>query len=238
LGALLLLIVWISEWRRKQVLRKEDEERRRFILQTLTHELRTPAATLKLGVEEFRRDYDSLPERLQSGFLRMCDEVQRLNRIISASTQYLTSQAGERAWRPNPQPVESVNDFFRSLVENYDGRVEFLPLPSDRSFALDSYWLGMCVKNLIENALQHGKAPVQLSLVLSESGLEISVKDAGFFPVEKFKRMLLPFQRSEGSVGLGLGLTIVRKVTTLIGGEFSFSPAPTTMTILLKGSAT
>lgn len=66
-----LAIGWgISQWNGK----RREMKSRMLVLQILTHELRTPIASLGLTVEGFRRQFEALPESLYDEFRRLCED--------------------------------------------------------------------------------------------------------------------------------------------------------------------
>lgn len=221
LAALCLWLVF-RELRRKHA----EEEKKRFALQTLTHELRTPLSSLVLEAEEAMDHYDRLSPAVQRVVMGMCSDIQRLTRLAEASRQYLTSHAGEALISLKPQSLP-VNEYLASVLEPYEGRIELAPLAAERSFTLDPYWTALCLKNLVENALQHGEPPVRVRAELVGRRLEIAVEDAGTGPVAPLKRLAKPFVKGDASAGLGLGLAIVRKVVKAMRAEIELATGPT-----------
>jgi signal transduction histidine kinase len=219
---------------------RREQADRLFILQMLTHELRTPATAIRLSVEAFRRDFDALPDESQKAFLRICEELQRLDRVVDASRSYL--KAGQasggagagagvgasivKSRGREPAPPVSANQLLERIVEPYFGRVAFRPLVPDLTLSVDRYWIELCVKNLIENALLHGSPPVSVRLSQEDGDLRIAVGDGGPGP-----------SRLSQSAGMGLGLTLVRKVVAEMDGKLEFASAPTTFSIRLRGQA-
>lgn len=83
-----LAIGWgISQWNGK----RREMRSRMLVLQILTHELRTPIASLGLTVEGFRRQFEALPESLYDEFRRLCEDSRRLRQLAEASKDYLQS---------------------------------------------------------------------------------------------------------------------------------------------------
>ena len=210
---------------------KEEAARKLFTLQMLTHELRTPATSLRLSLETLRREFDELPQASQTAFLQMCEELQRLDRIVEASRDYLSShRPGGFLDKPAGNPV-SANSLVESILEPYAGQIAFRPLASDRQVRLERYWLGLCLKNLVDNAFAHGQAPVTVSLAGEQDQLVITVEDAGRAPVASLDEITVPFARSAKSQGLGLGLAVVQKVVRAMNGDLSLKTAPTAFSI-------
>lgn len=202
---------------------RRDREARLFVLQMLAHELRTPAATLKFSVEAFRRHFDALPPDLQSEFLRWADEVQRLNRLVEASGQYLKShrKAGVSF---RYVEVPSLNDFVAEILADYDEGIEIQLLARDRVLRVDPYWMKVCLLNLVENARKHGRPPVSVRCRETSGGVAIDVVDQG----------TLHAVDSGAERGLGLGLLIVKRLVEAMRGKLEVREAPTTFSLYLR----
>jgi len=226
------VLVWISI--RKFVQQKLEEERKRFALQTLTHELRTPLASLVVSSEEIMDRFDSIPSRLQGSMLRMCDDVQRLHRLAEVSKHYLGSEGDGSLIQFDFKTVPSVSALLRAVLEPFEGKVDVDLRNCDGPFTLDAYWVGVCVKNLLENALSHGQSPVRFIAEVRSSVLEISVQDAGICFKPDLGAMAQPFVKGSTSRGLGLGLSIVRKVSDTMNADLSFAANPTTFSLRIR----
>ncbi len=219
-------------WERQQL-----QEKHSFLIQTLTHELRTPATSLQLVVDSFRRDYDDLPDSSQVAFLRMSQELQKLKRVIHASQQYLQSNLNDDTVSLQKQLVPSLHRFVSDRVseweEEYDASVEVVLEGDDAAFLLDRYWFKLCLHNLLSNALCHGQAPLKVFLQCDESRAKVSVQDQGSAPL-RLNEVLQPFYKGEESVGLGLGLGIVEHLVREMGGSLTLTTQPTTFVIQLE----
>jgi signal transduction histidine kinase len=199
---------------------------RAFMLQVLTHELRTPAAGLRLTIETFRGRYGALPDDLQDAFLCLCDDVQRLSRVINASKSYLLASGKSGSVALAAQKIESVNDFVAQVLEPHGTGVELAPLAVDCAARTDPYWLGVCISNLAQNAQKHGRGRVQVRLERDGSQLAIAVADEGRLTSRRLRA------RSHGGMGLGLGIT--RTLIARLGGRLIVTPNPTTFTLQLE----
>ena len=93
-----------------------------LILQILTHELRTPIASLSLTVEGFRREFEKLPESVYDEFRRLCEDSRRLRQLAEASKDYLQSDNKPLA----TEWVPSVKEWLEFKVEEeFHGKIEF-----------------------------------------------------------------------------------------------------------------
>lgn len=231
---LLINIFWLVF---QQIQRKIAEHKdRTFILRTLTHELRTPVAGLQMGIEPLRKYFDLLPEDGQICFLRMADSVRRLKRVIEASSQYLYSESGSRGMLFNFVRYDSICAVLEDVLEQNMSKINFFPPPVDCSFILDVYWFTVCVRNLVDNALTHGKAPVEVRAVVQDGVLSITVSDQGMIPKKELLRYLRPFARHYSHENLGLGLSLVRTIVEQMGGGFEVKACPTAMIIRLENA--
>jgi|GEM_PF-967169 len=234
LGSLLLLGLNLFRMMVQEIRRRVREQRDRlFILQTLTHELRTPVSSMKLSLEPMREDFEELPKNSQRAFLRMTEGLSRLKRVIEASTQYLKAdgESGEIAFAKERVELRFWLECFMEDYQLSEERTVMCSLPEEVHLEIDPYWLEMCVQNLLDNAFTHGKQPVRLSLSREKNWIRITVQDEGDLNTEDFSQFLNPFSRESEAEGLGLGLTLVHRVTHQMGGELRLEGNPTRISL-------
>lgn len=233
-----VIIVFLVVWQifTKLKAQKFEDDKRRLALQVLTHEFRTPITSLLLSMENINRHIDKLDDNLQEDFLRMSSDIYRLQRLTEMSRNYLKSDNQKQLVGINKQVTPSVNLFIESVLEPYFEKVELELLAEDREFCLDEYWLGICLKNLVENALFHGSDPVKVKVSINKDRLSIDVSDAGNCSFDSLDQLTKPFVKGNKSSGTGLGLNIVKNVVEAMGGSLSFNKQPTTFSIGLKGA--
>lgn len=174
--------------------------------------------------------YDSIPTLAQNIFLRMSDDIRRLQRLAEQSRQYLNSERGKKDRGIvvlSSKKIPSVNDYMMDVLAPFKDQIEVALVDSDREFALDPYWFSVCVKNLVENALFHGKKPVGVNVSFEGETLVLAVWDRG-----QWSRVGAPLPGSP-SQGLGLGLEIVKRVAATMKAELTFTGDPTTVTLRL-----
>ncbi|AUI88220.1 histidine kinase [Vibrio azureus] len=218
---ILLVIGWsVYRWNSK----REELRSRMLVLQILTHELRTPIASLSLTVEGFRREFEHLPENLYEEFRRLCEDTRRLRQLAEASKDYLQSdnQMLATEW------VQSVEEWLEYKIEEEFSGVVTLNINHDVAAKVNVYWLGTCIDNLLKNAIKYGVAPVELHIQTSVEKLIIQVKDAGNLTEKDWQNLRKPFVSANG---LGLGLTIVESMVGRMGGKMHLAGPPTTFTL-------
>lgn len=221
-AALVVVLALSYAWWQRRGIR----HRQKFILQMLTHELRTPIANLGNIVESFRHDFDALPDSAQTGFGRLADGVQRMRQLADASRHYL-SGAGAGDVLEVPTAV-LLSEWLQAVSERRDD-LRFC-LEQDVRIMLPLYWTSLCLDNLLDNARRYGKAPIRLSAVWRQGWLRLTVSDAGMLACYS-----LPQMHGAGSSGsgMGLGLAIVRRVMRRLKGKVRLSGPPTTFTLEL-----
>nr|WP_246201184.1 sensor histidine kinase VxrA [Vibrio ziniensis] len=215
---ILLVIGWsIYRWNSK----RQEMKSRMLVLQILTHELRTPIASLSLTVEGFRREFEHLPNSLYDEFRRLCEDSRRLRQLAEASKDYLQSDNKPLAtdWVP------SVQEWLQFKVEEeFNNQIDLI-INDDIAAKLNVYWLGTCIDNLIRNAVKYGVAPVTLEVITKSDSVTIKVTDQGTLTNKDWRHLRKPFVSKSG---LGLGLTIVESMVDRMGGKMTLIGPPTT----------
>jgi signal transduction histidine kinase len=229
-SAATISVLWLRERARARTDRIE-------ILRLLTHELRTPATSLRLDIEPMRAAYDDLPPDVQEPFLRVSDAVERLHRVIHRSARYLALFETPSAARDRLLRVEehdSIGDLLAGLAEEWPegASVELVARSPDRAIRTDADWLGLILRNLVENAVRHGHPPIVVSWATDAGELVLRIADGGSMPGFSL-RDVAPFRRHERSNGLGLGLSLVLRGTEVLGGRLAHEASPTVFELRL-----
>jgi signal transduction histidine kinase len=84
----------------------------------------------------------------------------------------------------------------------------------------DPRLLRRMVRNLLENAKRHGVPPVRVMVACAGARVTLDVADAGTgVPASERERVFTPFHRLGQGKGAGLGLSLVRQIARLHGGD-------------------
>ncbi len=190
------------------------EEDRALLLAGVSHDLRTPLARLRLGIEMSATD-----DAMRAGMVADIDEM---DRIIG---QFLAFARGEDS---APMVETSLDEVVQTAVARYVAAgkdVRFAPGAS-RTLPLRPTAISRVVTNLVDNALAYGAPPVEVTTSLSEDAacLEVADRGAGIAPAD-VERLKQPFTRAadsraraDGAPGAGLGLAIVERIARMHGG--------------------
>ncbi len=227
----LIIILLIIRGVRTRQRHHQDKE---LMMQTIAHELRHPVTSMQLSLEVYRNGFDEMSPSLQSEFLRMTGQLQRLFRMIHASRQYLLSDNPKhQSFSFRAVKIESMREYMDQILADYMDRIQIQWPTEDHNFVSDPYWLSVCVTNLVKNALIHGQPPVKVKYEISTNVLHFEVTDAGSFS-GTFKDLAGPFQKGDQSEGLGLGLTIVNRIVALMNGKLTCYSNPTRFHFFVK----
>jgi len=230
-----------------QALRANTEllRRQQNFLASVSHELKSPLASVKLSAETMllrRPDPDAVQKLAQ----RMVRDADRLTTLVSNLLDVARIEEGEARVDPQPQLLEPlVRAALRDLEHDLEGIDVSVQVPPELAVLADGEALRTCVRNLVGNA---GKAVLARR---SESGdgsagtiqvraaaigarrVEIAVVDDGIgFAGDEKRRIFEKFYRPGDELrrrtkGSGLGLYLVRHLADLHGAKVSgSSPGP------------
>jgi two-component system, OmpR family, sensor kinase len=193
-------------------------ERERSFVSDASHELRTPLALLKTELELALRRPRSEQE-LEGALRSAAGETDRLVRLAEDLLVLARSDQGRLAIRAEPV---GAADLLGNVAERFGGKVEVV-VPDGLEVIGDGARLEQALGNLVDNALRHGGAPVELSAVAGNGAVELHVRDEGpGFPPEflphAFERFSRPDEARSGR-GAGLGLALVQAIAVAHGGS-------------------
>jgi two-component system osmolarity sensor histidine kinase EnvZ len=201
----------------RDLARLEDD--RALILAGVSHDLRTPLARLRLGLELAGAD-----PQLKSG---MTADIDDIDRIIGQFLDFARAAGGE------PLATVDLAALAREVAGRYreTGHALTEEIASVPALALRPLSVRRLVSNLLDNAFRYGEKDVALRVVPAGGGAAIEVHDRGpGIPPEEVERLKQPFTRIEtetarsGKGGSGLGLAIVDRIARMHGGTFDLLP--------------
>ncbi len=206
---------------------------RTTLLQSLSHDLRTPLATIKVSVSSLRDLAIDWPDEQRAEFLASIEnETDHLTRVVSNLVDLGRIQTG--ALRPGIRPV-SLEEVVPAAVHSLGStRVAVqIDLPEDLpDVAADPPLLERVVANLASNAVRFSPADecVRISARLDEQSLLIEVADHGpGIAADQREAVVRPFHRLDDSRrngGVGLGLAIANGFTEAMHGELLLLDTP------------
>jgi two-component system, OmpR family, sensor kinase len=191
---------------------------RRFVADA-SHELRTPLAILKSEIE-VALAAERPPEELRAALVSAGEETDRLARLAEDLLVLARADEGELAIAPEPLAVRELLD--RVAARNRRRGEISVAAPPGLTVEADRERLVQALTNMLDNALRHGAAPVELSAEDGGGQVRIAVRDHGpGFPPGFADRAFERFARADagrGGGGAGLGLAIVDAIARAHGG--------------------
>ncbi len=193
----------------------QAERERALMLAGVSHDLRTPLAKLRLGVEILADR--SEPELTAS----MHRSVEEMDAIVGQFLDFARGDGGEAATEGD---VDALAVALAQASADHGRPVE-LQLGAPPRVRLRAAALRRCVANLIENAFRHGRAPVTVRTGADAGSVWIEVADDGSgIAADELETLKQPFRRAHaarsGAPGSGLGLAIVDRLVRAQGGRF------------------
>jgi two-component system heavy metal sensor histidine kinase CusS len=209
---------------------KESFERLTRFSADLAHELRTPVNNIR-GEIEVALARSRTTQEYREVLVSNLEETVRLSELIG-SLLFLarTESPGTHIKRE----VISMSELLETVRDYYEGPADqagvalAVSAPHDLRAMLDRSLMQRALGNLVSNALAHTPSGgrIDLSAGQSSAGVEICVSDSGCgIPQESLPRLFDRFYRvdqarsQQQSGGFGLGLSIVRGIMLLHGGQ-------------------
>ena len=207
-------------------LRRSDEHRSAFIA-NLSHELKTPIASL-VGVSDLLADekLDESTRKDLTGILR--SESLRLSRLCDGIV-ILTKM--ERDFEPKKKPLqldEQIRHAVILITEKWKQKEIDLTFTSRPVYCVTDPDLSMQVwTNLLDNAVKYSSDSVHLMIDIQEENdtARVTIADNGIGMSEEDQRHIFEqfyqVEHSHVQEGNGLGLTIVKTIVDQLGGSIS-----------------
>jgi two-component system sensor histidine kinase KdpD len=210
----------------------ETNRLRAALFSSVTHDLRTPLASITASVTTLLEDESPLASEQRRELLETIDhETQRLNRVIGNLMDLSRMRAGAVVPTKTPaaidELIESVIARSGPILDQHDIRLmlrEDLP-----EIPLDVVLIDQALTNVIENAARFTPPGRRITVGAARwrDGVQVRIADAGpGIPREERDRVFEPFVRGEGSTGTGLGLAIARAIVDAHGGTIRIGEEP------------
>lgn len=228
-GAPLEITRLVDEFNALLVRLDQSVEHMQRLTADASHELRTPLTAMRTGVEVFlRRDRSAAEARsLLEELTLEIDRIQHSIESLLAMTHAQTKSALRASWQEvdlSAEALRAVSSLSR-LAESTGSRFE-LDVEPGLLVHGDPNLLRLLISNLLHNALKFTArgSPVGLTVRRDDPTVRVEVTDYGPGVAEAdqpfvFDRFYRPAGAAGDSEGSGLGLSIVRWVAEVHGGE-------------------
>ncbi|HSR11091.1 MAG TPA: DUF4118 domain-containing protein, partial [Thermodesulfobacteriota bacterium] len=209
-------------------LMQATERLERSLLNSVSHDLRTPLSSITGALSSLRDggsplDADSRREMIELAW----EEAERMNRFVTNLLDITRLESG--ALRIKKEPYD-VQDLVGSCAASFgprvtDKRIEIRIPPGLPLVPMDSVLMSQVINNLLDNAVKYSPrgGTITVAAHLREERMEIEIADEGpGIPLEHLGRIFDKFFRisaNEQVGGTGLGLAISKGIVEAHGGK-------------------
>jgi len=206
--------------------RVETERLRNSLLSSVSHDLRTPLATITGAATTMLDNTAKLDAKTRQELLESVrEEADRLNRLVQNLLEMTRLESGALQLRKEWHPVEEVIGAALSrLGKQLAGRRVDTHVPPDLPLApIDDVLIEQVLVNLLDNAVKYtpGTSPIRILATSSGEAVTVEVADRGpGLPRGEEDRVFEKFYRgTTGGRGAGLGLAIAQGIVKAHGGH-------------------
>ncbi len=216
---------------------KKISEIRNDFMNNMTHELKTPISSVSIALELLQDESFEMEEEVKKEYFQIAkNELQRLTLLVDKVLKMAAFEKGEvkihlqkievKEW------LENIVGSFKPLLDSLKANVIITVFPERMEMKGDVVHLTNVIQNLLDNALKYRDKnkegiSIQLDVWEQEDTHFLSVKDNGigiaytYLPrvFEKFFRV--PTGDEHETKGYGLGLSYVKEIIQLHGGEIT-----------------
>ena len=208
---------------------QREEAIRKHLTSNIAHELRTPLSILKANVEAM---LDGVIKDNASGIANIGMEVEKLIRLVQGIEDITKAEAS--FFIKKDYVMLELRDFISTILR------KMAPLASSKGLELqlsesrdisvhtDAEKLELILQNILSNAIKN----TQHGVISLDCGAEgdmffVRVKDTGAgIERDKLELIFRRFYHGADSIGLGLGLSIVKELLDVMGGRIDVESSP------------
>jgi two-component system, OmpR family, sensor histidine kinase KdpD len=214
---------------------RETEKLQTILLNSISHDLRTPLTSITGALSSLRDDTTFLNEAGRTILINTAwEQAKRLNTLVGNLLDMSRLEAKAMKVKLEPGDIQDVIGVALSqLAERLEGRPLNLEIPDNLPLVpLDFVLLVQVLVNLLDNALKYAslEAPLTLRASLNASELIIEVMDRGEgIPEKELARIFEKFyrvRRSNDAGGTGLGLSISKGIVEAHRGRIWATARP------------
>lgn len=237
-AVLLVLMVCSFLYMLRTILRqKRLSEVRNDFINNMTHELKTPIATVSAAVEALER-FNALDDpQKTANYLRISrQELQRLGDLVEKVLHIAAEEKEDIVLQPESTDLnETIAEIFSNHRLKSSKKIDFsYTLLADPVIQADPTHLSSAINNLVDNAIKYSREHAEISIhVARQAGwVRITVKDNGIGIPHNYHNSIFEkfFRVPSGNVhnvkGFGLGLSYVKKIAEKHGGSIKVKSEP------------
>jgi two-component system, OmpR family, sensor histidine kinase KdpD len=213
---------------------EEIDRWRGAMMGAVSHDLRTPLASVKTAVSSLRQDSAGLSETDRADLLELIElQSDRLARLVTNLLDMTRIESGALAVRPTLIPLDELVDESLAAIDGLvpRSRIQLEPSTDLPLLEIDHVLIGQVLANLVENAgrLSPPDSVIRIGAKLVGDAaapfVEVSVADEGpGILSEERERVFEMFSQNGGGARAGLGLAIAKAFVEAHGGGIWIDP--------------
>lgn len=239
-GILILIIIGVFWFTISAILRqKKVSEIKNDFINNMTHELKTPIATIGLACEALTDKDLKRSDTMVDNFVGMIkDENRRLGTLVENVLKSAVLEKGDFKLKiQSVDIVKLVQDVIHGMeiqAKNKGGHISFDNSVENGLIDLDPMHMTNVIYNLVDNAIKYTPKEPEISINLTpvEGGVKITVKDNGIgISAENQKKIFdklyrVPTGNVHNVKGFGLGLSYVKAIVDKHSGKIEVQSVP------------
>jgi two-component system sensor histidine kinase KdpD len=227
-AALAIERVYLARQADQAQILQATERLERSLLNSISHDLRTPLSSIMGALSSLRDEKNSLDTESRRELIDLAwEEAGRMNRFVSNLLDMTRLEAGALKIKKEPYDVQDLlGSCLASLEPRLKGKKVKIDLPSDLPLVpMDSVLMAQVLGNVLDNALKYSPpgGMIEIAARIREKRVEIEVADQGpGIPEEYLTQVFNKFSRitrEDGTSGIGLGLTISKGIVEAHEGK-------------------
>lgn len=230
-----LLIIGLSYYAMRLLLKqKKLSEVKNDFVNNMTHELKTPIATISLAIDSMSNPQVKNSEARFNDYTRILkEENKKLNDHVERVLQMAQLDKGELRLHKQPtglvKLIEEIVAAYSLQIQSQQAMVTFIPPLHEISLTADAFHLQKVFSNLLDNALKYSGENCRIEISIHEAPdlVQICFKDNGIgIDIAQAEKIFERFYRVQGGnlhdvKGFGLGLSYARSIVEAHGGSIS-----------------
>ncbi|ARV09615.1 hypothetical protein BTO05_08170 [Winogradskyella sp. PC-19] len=196
----------------------------------ITHELKTPLATLTLATKMLKNDNVKQQHQLMDNTVNTIErQNKRLQKLID---QVLNNSLGYREIKLNKETIV-IEDYINTVLDDFELSVNNENIQLNRTFSgktkiitIDKFYLTTAILNILENAVKYSGSTLKIDCnVIADNILKIEIKDNGIGISDKDQKLIFEkfFRAGNKEIhdvkGLGLGLYYTNQIIKAHEGD-------------------
>jgi signal transduction histidine kinase len=207
----------------------EREQAWKQMARQIAHEIKNPLTPMKLTVQQLQRMKNNGSEMFDAYFEKtvavLIEQIDNLSRISTEFSDFVKMPETELMKLDLVARLMSIVELFKNnynhVVLNFNTAEKEIIILSDQTQITQIF------NNLLHNAIQSipndREGVINISVSIDDDFVSVSVADNGCGVADDIKEHLFLPNFTTKSNGMGLGLTIVKNLVIMLGGEISFT---------------